>query len=429
MSPTAGHSNTSQRSDTIPDNDDGSDKQVSLEPDIATRLGNLDTGSQEFAIHFVDQLLGAAVDRQASDIHLQPSETGLTVSWRVDGVLQPIGTYQCGTVADPVARLKVMSDLLTYKTEVPQEGRIRGRFDGIEMRVSSFPTLGGERVVVRLFAVDRARHDLDDLGFPPDVTRKLRQLLGETSGAVFITGPAGSGKTTTAYACLRQIVNDSAGGRSLCSLEDPVEMHVAGVAQAQTNEAAGFTFGVGLRSLLRQDPEVILVGEVRDPNTAQIACQAALTGQLVLSTFHAGSAAGAINRLSDMGIEPYLMRSSVVAVIGQRLVRRLCPCAMPSIDRASKLGLPVNRDRVSVGCAACHNTGYQGRLALVELMLPSLPGLATAILSRADTQELAQLCVQGGMVTCWQRALAAVESGHTSAAEVRRVMGFENDTN
>ena len=210
------------------------------------------------------------------------------------------------------------------------------------MRLSTFPTLYGEKAVVRLFAGAGRFLRLDDLGLPDEVREALGALLAETSGAIVLSGPAGSGKTTTIYACLRELVAATAGRRSLATLEDPIEVAVPGVTQSQVNLAAGFTLETGLRSLLRQDPEVIVVGEIRDRPTAETAFQASLTGHLVLTTFHAGSAAGALGRLADMGIEPYLLRSGVLAVVSQRLLRRLCPdCRRETSDPAARLGLPV----------------------------------------------------------------------------------------
>ena len=250
--------------------------------------------------------------------------------WRLDGVLQPIGVFPRGDAADVVSRLKVLAQLLTYHSDRPQEGRIRDKPGEIEMRVSTFPTLHGERAVIRLFASQQRFQYLEDLGLPPEIDAALRKLLRETSGALIISGPAGSGKTTTAYACLREFVRTSEGGRSVVSIEDPIEVAVDGVAQSQVNPQAGFNLATGLRSLMRQDPEVILVGEIRDREAAETVFQAALTGHVVLTTFHAGSAAVAISRLIDMGIEPYLLRSGTLAILNQRLVRRLCPCAAPS---------------------------------------------------------------------------------------------------
>jgi type II secretory ATPase GspE/PulE/Tfp pilus assembly ATPase PilB-like protein len=241
---------------------------------------------------------------------------------------------------------------------------------------------------------------------------------------VLITGPAGSGKTTTAYACLREVVRTSEGRRSVVSLEDPIEMALPGVSQSQVQPAAGFDLATGLRSLMRQDPEVILVGEIRDRPTAETAFQAALTGHLVLSTFHAGSAAGGISRLIDLGIEPYLLRSGVRAMLHQRLVRRLCACAKPSSGSDSFLGLPLVRAQEATGCEACRRTGYRGRLVLAE-QLPALVGeLGAAVLDRRDALELGRLAAAAGMTTLFERACAAVEGGSTDPAEVRRVLGF-----
>jgi type II secretory ATPase GspE/PulE/Tfp pilus assembly ATPase PilB-like protein len=261
---------------------------------------------------------------------------------------------------------------------------------------------------------------------PDDVLPALRRLLSETSGAIFATGPAGSGKTTTLYACLREIAANSGAGRSLVSLEDPIEVPVAGVAQAQVNPAIGFDLATGLRFLMRQDPEVILVGEIRDRATAEAAFQATLTGHLLLSTLHAGSAAEAISRLLDIGIEPYVLRSGLLAILSQRLVRRLCDCARETVDADARLGLPIERVRVPVGCEACGGTGYRGRMLLVEMLTPGRTALGRAILSRSDAATLERLAGEAGMVTRWQRACAAVQAGMTSPAEVRRVLGFSD---
>jgi type II secretory ATPase GspE/PulE/Tfp pilus assembly ATPase PilB-like protein len=372
----------------------------------------------------VDLILASAREARASDVHVQPTAGGLEVRWRLDGVLQPLATLPAALAPNIVARLKVMADLLTYHTDTPQEGRIRGLPGEIEMRVSSFPTLYGEKVVVRLFAGSSRYQRLADLGLPHEIEQTLSRLLDETSGAILLAGPAGSGKTTTIYACLRELVDRSAGRRSLVSLEDPIEVAVPGVAQSQVNAAAGFDLATGLRSLLRQDPEVIAVGEIRDSSTAEVLFQASLTGHLALTTFHAGSAAGVIGRLSDMGIEPYLLRSGILAIVCQRLVRMLCPCAREAADPDSHLGLDVSRARVPNGCEECGQTGYQGRMVLAEILVPDRGELGRAILSRTDVNRLEALAVQNGMRTRWQRACEAVEAGITSPAEVRRMLGF-----
>lgn len=390
---------------------------------LREQFAALDPAHPQYATQLVDHLLAAGRAAEASDLHLQPTAEGLDVRWRIDGVLQHVALLPERASPNVVARLKVLADLLTYRTDVPQEGRIRGGESGVEVRISTFPTLYGEKAVVRLFA-DRGRYEtLDALGFDAEILARLRRLLLETSGVILVTGPAGSGKTTTLYAGLREIAAASAGGRSIASLEDPIEAAVAGVAQSQVNLPAGFDLATGLRFLLRQDPEVIMVGEIRDSPTAEVAFQASLTGHLVLSTFHAGSAAGAISRLSDMGIAPYLLRSGILAIVSQRLVRRLCRCAQPSDDPLARLGLNVTQAWLPVGCAECRGTGYQGRAVLAEMLMAEASELGRAILSRSDKAQLEELAVQAGMVTLWQRARQAVETGATSPAEVRRVLG------
>ncbi|MBC8351257.1 MAG: type II/IV secretion system protein [Planctomycetes bacterium] len=391
---------------------------------VHDRLAELDSSSPEYATAFVDQLLDAASRIQASDVHLQPTADGLDVRWRLDGVLQPVGVFPRGDAADVVSRMKVLAELLTYRTDVPQEGRIRDRRADVEIRVSTFPTLHGERAVVRLFAAQGEYLHLQDLGLPDDISTRLGELLAETSGAILITGPAGSGKTTTAYACLRELVQASEGGKSIVSLEDPIESAVDGVSQSRVNPTAGFDLAAGLRSLMRQDPEAIMVGEIRDRETAEAAFQASLTGHLLVTTFHAGSAAGAISRLSDMGIEPYLLRSGILGILSQRLVRRLCACREQTADDAAKLNLPVAQAWRAGGCDACIGSGYRGRTILAELLEANPSELGRAILSRSDAPQLEQLAIEAGMTSIWQRAKSAVEAGTTSPSEVRRVLGF-----
>ena len=294
--------------------------------------------------------------RGASDIHWQPGGDGFDVRFRLDGVLQTVATLPKHIGPNVVGRLKVLADLLTYRTDCPQEGRLRTAADAaeqsqgqdndaVEMRVSTFPTLYGERAVVRLFGAARSLQRLDDLGLTPDVLAPLRQLLAETSGAILVSGPAGSGKTTTVYACLRELAAVHGGARSLMSIEDPIEVAVSGVAQSQVHAPAGFDLATGLRFLMRQDPEVILVGEIRDRATAEAALQASLTGHLLLSTFHAGSAAETVGRLLDMGIEPYVLRSGLLAILNQRLLRRLCSCAEAIDDPCCAAGPRGRRPR------------------------------------------------------------------------------------
>ena len=407
-------------------------------------LSELAPSSDSYVPAFVDKALALGREANASDLHVQPTARGVSLRLRIDGVLQPVGIWPVELAPNLVARLKVLADLLTYRTDVPQEGRIRAGHGEVEMRVSTFPTLYGEKAVVRLFAKTDRLLDIADLGLPGDVETKLRRQSEETSGAILVTGPAGSGKTTTVYACLRELVarsdelarptaegadsaiDDLGGGLSLVSLEDPIEVAVPGVTQSQVNPAAGFDLAVGLRSLLRQDPDVIMVGEIRDRETAEGAIGASLTGHLVLTTFHAGSAAGAISRLADMGIEPYLLRSGLLAIAGQRLVRKLCGCARSSDDPGARLGVPVTSFKVPVGCERCAGAGYLGRGVLAELLEPEPMGLGAAILARREAQHLEQLAVEAGMITRWDRAHKAIAGGITSPREVRRVLGFSH---
>lgn len=397
---------------------------ISSAEQLRRDLGALDPRNPQYATLAVDRLLAVARQAQASDLHFQPAADALDVRWRVDGVLQPLATLPAQLSPNVVARLKVLANLLTYRTDVPQEGRIRADEGGMEVRVSTFPTLYGEKAVVRMFADRRRYRSLDSLGLPPEITAELSRLLAETSGAVLVTGPAGSGKTTTLYACLRQIAAQSQSGRSLVSLEDPIEVAVPGVAQSQVNAAAGFDLAAGLRFLLRQDPEVIMVGEIRDRVTAETVFQASLTGHLVLSSFHAPSAAGAISRLLDMDIAPYLLRSGILAIVSQRLVRRLCECSQPTDDANARLALPLTSARLPNGCADCGGSGYRGRIALAELLTLQHNALAGDILARNDLPRLEQLAIESGMTPLIRRACEAVEAGLTSPAEVRRVLGF-----
>jgi len=393
---------------------------------LTEALSPLDPANPRYATDVVERVLAAAQEAGASDVHFQPGADGLGLTWRLDGVLQPVAHLPAKVAPNIVARLKVLAELLTYRNDIPQEGRIRGAPGAVEMRVSTFPTLFGEQAVVRMFAGPGRFLRLDDLGLPAAVSAELARILAETSGTIVLAGPAGSGKTTSIYACLRELAARSRGERSLVTLEDPIEAVVSGVAQAQVNVAAGLTLESGLKSLLRQDPEVIAIGEIRDRATAEIALQAALTGHLILTTFHAGSACEVIGRFLDMGIEPYVVRSGLRAVVAQRLVRRLCDCARPSTRPEDFLGLPVRTARLPHGCDACRGTGYSGRVLLAEMLLPETDEMARAVLARSDVRQLERVAVAAGMIDRWDRARAAVEAGLTSPDEVRRILGFAN---
>ena len=397
------------------------DEQVAAS---AQRLNNFRPETASYATEVVEELLRFADQAGTSDMHLQPVANGIDVRFRDNGLLQPLATVVDGSKVSIVTRLKVLSNLLTYQNDVPQEGRIAVPGEAAEVRVSTFPTLHGERAVLRFFGQGSRLQKLADLGHTEQVLGHINDTLAETSGAILVTGPAGSGKSTTLYASLRQLVQASGGCRSLLSIEDPIEVPIPGVAQSQVNAAAGFDLHTGLRSLLRQDPEVIVIGEIRDRLTAEIAIQACLTGQLMLTTFHADSAATAISRLLDMGIEPYLLRSGLLGIVSQRLLRALCECSKPSDDPSQFCGLPIGNCRVAVGCDLCHQTGYQGRLLASEFLSLRDSESVDQLLSTRDSRQIYRWAVERGMTSLWERATDMVRQGLTSPSEVRRVLGM-----
>jgi general secretion pathway protein E len=401
---------------------------ATCESPVLADLAGLDPADESFAARVVDAILQHAPAAGASDVHLVPAAEGLRMSWRLDGVLQPV-TIFAHRGPNIVARLKVLAQLPTYRTDVPQEGRLQSGDDDLQVRVSTFPTLYGEKAVIRLFGGSGKYQRLDDLGLPGDVAQQWRRLLSATSGVLVISGPAGSGKTTTLYASLREIIAASADERSLVSLEDPIEAVVPGVAQSQVasrrsrDDGDTFDYARGLRSILRQDPEVIMVGEIRDRETAETVFQASLSGHLVLTSFHAGSSAEAISRVADMGIEPYLLRSGLLGILSLRLLRQLCECRQPAAGTDQSLGLPVENFWVPQGCERCRQTGYDGRLLLAELLQPEMGRVGEAILARTDTSGIQRQAVAAGLQTLYQRALGAIVQGATSPQEVRRVFG------
>ena len=407
---------------------------ATLAAGFVEELGRLSATSDNYVPSIVTLLIDQARRARASDIHLVPTESALVLQWRIDGVLHPIAGFDRDLAPRVVARLKVISGLLTYRTDVPQEGRVSREFSRTEVRITTFPTLHGEKAAIRLFAENDQLQTLKQLGLPEEVESELRSHLAATAGVIMLTGPSGSGKTTTAYACLRDIIADSIGTRCIMSLEDPVEVAVDGATQSQVRPSAGFDLATGLRSLMRQDPDVIFVGEIRDPATAEAAFQAALTGHLVLTTFHAGNSAEAITRLLEMQIEPYLIRSGLRTVICQRLLRKICMnCHGQDGHSAAILSQSAESGRTSDKsasppvhrnvCAFCGSTGYHGRLVLAEMLNPNCPEVAKAILNRLDAPEVARLAAASGMQTLSQRAANAVTNRETTNEEVLRVLG------
>ena len=379
----------------------------------------------------VDAILAEAFALGASDAHLTPSVNGLLVSWRIDGVLHPVGSIPQPVSAPVVARLKVLSGLLTYRLDVPQEGRIPASLEmnRREVRISTFPTLHGERAALRFLEATRSRESLAQIGLPEAVFQSVKRAMEWTSGMVVITGPAGSGKTTTLYACLREIVNASEHARSVVTLEDPIESALEGVAQTALDPRAGLGLAELVKAVLRQDPDVIAVGEIRDRPTAESAFQATLTGHLVLTTTHAGDSVEVLTRLTDMRIAPYILRSGLRAILAQRLLRKLCCHCRVKVDQNSSpvgdfgTGLDQWFEAASGGCSACRHTGYGGRVMVAEWLEPGDNAVGRALASRRDARVLRRLVEKSGVQTLMQQALERARSGETSPLEIRRVFG------
>ncbi|WP_416885486.1 type II secretion system ATPase GspE [Marinospirillum sp.] len=385
----------------------------------------MDSENEAPIIRLINGLFSEALRRHASDIHIETFEQQLVVRLRVDGVLIEVLRPPRQLAPMLVSRIKVMSHLDIAEKRHPQDGRITLRAAGreVDIRVSTLPSIYGERVVMRLLDKNAALMGLDDLGMPKPIVSAYRDLLQQPNGIVLITGPTGSGKTTSLYASLNQL-NDTS--RNILTVEDPVEYAIAGIGQTAVNVKAGMTFAKGLRAILRQDPDVVMIGEIRDLETASIAVQASLTGHLVLSTLHTNSALGAITRLRDMGIEPFLLASSLKGVMAQRLVRRLCPaCAQPRpllASEAQLLGdaaLGVTHIRVPQGCPACQQTGYQGRIGIYE-WIPIDSQLMAMIHDGAAEAQMAEWVFQR-WPSLLSAGMARVAAGETSLEELLRV--------
>ncbi len=373
-------------------------------------------------VKLVNFLLLEALEARASDVHLEGYTDGLKVRYRVDGVLQDAPSPPPQLTAAVVSRLKIMADLDIAERRVPQDGRIRLRLQDrqVDVRVSTIPTLHGESVVLRLLDKEGRRGSLEEIGMGGDVYARFLEVIGRPHGIVLATGPTGSGKTTTLYAALDRI---RTGREKIITVEDPVEYELPGIPQMPVNEKVGVTFASALRAMLRQDPDVMLVGEIRDADTAEIATQAALTGHLVLSTLHTNDAPSAITRLVDLGVAPYLVASTVEAVLAQRLVRVICPSCREAVAPAAEwAGLlagvaAVFRGR---GCADCRGTGYRGRSGIYELLVLD-EAMRAEIGRERNAGDLRRLAIQGGMRTLREDGLRQVRAGVTTVEEVLRV--------
>ncbi|MGE0806147.1 MAG: type II secretion system ATPase GspE [Burkholderiaceae bacterium] len=388
-----------------------------------------DLASEAPVIRLVNQMIARVIDLRASDIHIEPFEDGLHLRYRIDGVLQAAETITNELAAAVTSRIKLLAHLNIAERRLPQDGRIKTRVKGheLDLRVSSLPTVHGESVVMRVLDRASIRLDLENMGFSGDTLARYRELIERPHGILLVTGPTGSGKTTTLYASLAKLDSVSL---KIVTVEDPVEYQLTGVNQVQVLPQIGMTFAHALRSILRQDPDIIMIGEMRDTETAQIAVQSALTGHLVLSTLHTNTAAGAIIRLEDMGVERYLITSSVNGVLAQRLVRQLCMHCREATElpdaTLAKTGLgrfmPAGQRTVYAarGCAHCKKTGYLGRTSIHELFVIDEPA-HQAILSGADATTLHGLARRSGMITLYEDGLRKVAAGITSLDEVLRV--------
>ncbi len=380
-------------------------------------------------VRLFNLLLVRALEERASDIHIEPQESQVIVRYRVDGRLRvkPYG-IPIGVLPSLVSRIKVLASLDISERRVPQDGKIRIRIAGrrVDLRVSTFTSIRDEKVVIRILDKDRMDFRLDNLGMSPDVLEAWKRAIRGHQGILLVTGPTGSGKSSTLFATLRHLNQPEV---NIVTLEDPVEYELEGITQGQVNEKAGFTFAKGVRSILRQDPDVILVGEIRDAETAQIAVQAALTGHLVLASLHTNDAPSAVTRLMDIGVPPYLISAGLLAVLAQRLVRRLCPdCTRdeePTDEERSYLSRWLGRPDLpfadGAGCPNCHSTGYRGRTAIHEVFEVSAR-LRLLIARGANAQELTTAGHEEGYASLWADGLKKVRSRTTSLRELARVV-------
>jgi type IV pilus assembly protein PilB len=397
--------------------------EESEEGDDATSMLVDEADSDAPIIKLVHSIVAQAIQQGASDIHVNPEEGDTRVLFRVDGVLTPAATVKRKMAAGVVSRIKILADMDISERRVPQDGRFALTVDGrrVDIRVVTLPLVHGEGAVLRILDKSVVVDGLESLGMQDAELQRFRAAIGRPNGAVLVTGPTGSGKSTTLYAALH-VVND--GERSILTIEDPVEQRIAGVKQMQIAPKAGITFDVGLRSMLRADPDVIMVGEIRDRETAHIAVEAALTGHLVLSTLHTRDAPSALGRLIDMGIEPFLVSSAVDCIVAQRLVRALCQhCKQRQSVPESVLaeyGLRGAEPYEPVGCSRCSGSGYRGRVGLYEVMTVS-ERIRTLILEHASVDDMVAVALEEGMLRLRDDGMQKVRDGATSIAEVERM--------
>jgi general secretion pathway protein E len=407
-------------------------EELDVESEETSEIGHLrDMAREAPIIQLVNLLVLRAIQLGASDIHLEPYEDTFRVRYRKDGILYEAESPPKGLQAAVLSRLKIMARLDIAERRLPQDGRFRLKVQGhhIDFRVSTLPTLMGESMVIRILDQEKVILNLHGLGFPARELEQFDELIHKPYGMILVTGPTGSGKTTTLYAALERI---NSSGKKIITIEDPVEYRLAGVTQMQVKPTIGLTFARGLRHIVRQDPDVVLVGEIRDRETAEIAVHAALTGHLVFSTLHTNDASGAVTRLLEMGIEDFLLASAILGILAQRLVRLICPeCRTPLPGgyeaeewRLVRNALGPERQPEQLftgqGCPACAQTGYQGRSGIYEFLVVN-EGIRPLILQRADANTLRQQAIDQGMQTMAANGWDKVAQGLTTAQEVLRV--------
>ncbi len=393
--------------------------------DLETTEDLLDNGGRAPVIRLANLILFEAVQARASDVHVQPYEDSLVVRMRIDGVLYDSFTLAPELQEELVGRLKVMGRMNIAEKRLAQDGRTTVQVGdrSIDLRLASLPTSFGERIVIRLLDKSARLYSLEELGMDADTMAEFRNLVSVEHGLILVTGPTGSGKSTTLYAALQQLNGKE---KNILTLEDPIEFRLEGISQTQVSEKKGMTFSSGLRSVLRQDPDVIMVGEIRDKETAIMAIQSALTGHLVFSTLHTNDAASAVTRLLDLGIEPYLLASSLVGVLAQRLVRKICPqCSQPRTNAGhtlQRLGISDSHDslREGKGCPACRQTGYSGRIGLFELLTVN-DAVRQRIQTQSTAMEIKTAAATRGMRTLRDDGIAKSRAGRTTVEEVLRV--------
>ncbi len=397
--------------------------------EVVEDLSEVEAAVEEAPIvKLVNTLVTRAVNERASDLHIEPGERDLRVRFRIDGVLHEVMTTPRSVSGTVVSRLKIMADLDIAERRIPQDGRVSLRVAGrqIDLRVATLPSIYGEKVVIRVLDKDDAILELPDLGFLPEPLARFETSYTKPYGAILVTGPTGSGKTTTLYSTLN-VLNEA--DKNIITVEDPVEYRLPGVTQVQVNRKAGLQFAKVLRAILRSDPDIVLVGEVRDVETAKTAVEAALTGHLVLTTLHTNDAASSVNRLVDMGVEPYLVSSALDSILAQRLARRICErCRTPkeaSGDLISQMGFDPDEGPFTiydaVGCKACSDTGYRGRLSINEVLLVTEEIQRLAV-ERRPSDEIKEVAIEQGMKTLRRDGMEKVRLGHTTLEEVLRVV-------